>query len=192
MSDALRRFIKPVLFLCLMFLPACVHASDGAARPDTWARPLSAPGLKNFHRVSENVYRGAQPGREGFEQLKKLGVRTVLNLREHHSDEELIAGLEFRYVHLPVSTTSPDTNLFERIIRILSDTEAGPVFVHCKHGSDRTGAAVALYRIRRQGWPENEAIHEMTRGGYGYHFFFKDIVKLVRVLSAPAGEDTAR
>lgn len=192
MSDAMSRVRRPVLFLCLMLLPAYVHASDGAARPDTWARPLSAPWLKNFHRVSENVYRGAQPGREGFEQLKKLGVRTVLNLREHHSDEESMEGLEFRYIHLPVSTTSPDTNQFEQIIRILSDTAAGPVFVHCKHGSDRTGAAVALYRIRRQGWPADDAIREMTRGGYGYHFFFRDIVKLVRELSAPTGDGVGR
>src|SRR3712207_3969440 len=38
--------------------------------------------IKNFGRVNENFYRGAQPDAEGFAELKKLGVKTVIDLRE--------------------------------------------------------------------------------------------------------------
>ena len=46
-----------------------------------WAERLELPGVPNLHRVSENLYRGAQPGAEGMKQLEKLGVKTVVNLR---------------------------------------------------------------------------------------------------------------
>ena len=43
----------------------------------------SVQGINNFHQVDEHVYRGAQPTSEGFEYLAKIGVKTVLDLREH-------------------------------------------------------------------------------------------------------------
>ena len=49
------------------------------------------PGIDNFHRVDEPVYRGAQPLEEGFEYLAKVGVKTVMDLRngkERTSAEE--------------------------------------------------------------------------------------------------------
>jgi protein tyrosine/serine phosphatase len=39
--------------------------------------------------------------------------------------------------------------------------------VHCAAGSDRTGYAVAFYRIWRQNWTLDAAIKEMEK--YGYH-----------------------
>ena len=44
----------------------------------------------------------------------------------------------------------------------------GPVLVHCKHGADRTGCIVALYRIVFQSWSKEAAIDEMHNGGYGF------------------------
>ena len=45
----------------------------------------------------------------------------------------------------------------------------GPFFVHCQHGSDRTGVCIAAYRIVVQGWTKQDAIREMTGGNYGFH-----------------------
>lgn len=38
-----------------------------------------------------------------------------------------------------------------------------------RHGSDRTGTMCALYRIAVQGWSKEDAIREMTAGGFGFH-----------------------
>ncbi len=38
--------------------------------------------LPNFHRVNENLYRGAQPKQGGIERLAHLGIKTIINLRD--------------------------------------------------------------------------------------------------------------
>lgn len=57
-----------------------------------------------------------------------------------------------------------------------------PVVVHCWHGSDRTGAVVAAYRILKQGWSKEQAISEMVNGGYGFHLIYWDIVEVLQQL----------
>jgi hypothetical protein len=50
---------------------------------------------------------------------------------------------------------------------------AVPWFVHCHHGSDRTGMMVAVYRAVVQGWPMDKAIDEMINGGFGFHEIYR-------------------
>lgn len=38
--------------------------------------------------------------------------------------------------------------------------------MHCEHGVARTGVAVALWRIERQGWAPARAVEEMIASGY--------------------------
>jgi protein tyrosine/serine phosphatase len=53
----------------------------------------------------------------------------------------------------------------DRILRILGDPESGPVYVHCRRGSDRTGAVIACHRIVNEGWTAEEAIAEARKLG---------------------------
>ena len=41
----------------------------------------ASEGLPNFGRVSNVLFRGAQPDERGLENLKRLGVATIINLR---------------------------------------------------------------------------------------------------------------
>ena len=68
-----------------------------------------------------------------------------------------------------MKTWHPETEDVVRFLRIVSDPERAPVLVHCQHGADRTGAMSALYRIMVQGWSQEEALREMTEGGYNFH-----------------------
>src|SRR4051812_39872437 len=71
----------------------------------------SAPGIKNFYEVNQHVYRGAQPSDEGFRHLASIGVKTILNLREHDSrsaaEERLVSSLGMRYVNVPMTGLTP-------------------------------------------------------------------------------------
>lgn len=58
----------------------------------TWAERLEIAGVPNFHKVSEKLYRGGQPTAEGMQQLEKLGIKTIINLRSFHSDRDEIKG----------------------------------------------------------------------------------------------------
>lgn len=139
------------------------------ARPATWAQPLAAAGLKNFHKVSPNLYRGARPTPEGIAQLKALGVKTVVNLEVFHRDENMLAGTGMGLVNISFKALHPEREDMVRFLKVVTDPNLTPVFVHCMHGSDRTGTMCAVYRIAVQGWSKPEAIDEMLQGGFGFH-----------------------
>ena len=67
-----------------------------AERPATWAQPVKATALKNFHRVTPQIYRSAQPDAAGMRELEKLGVKTVINLRDFNDDEKEARGTKRR------------------------------------------------------------------------------------------------
>jgi len=144
------------------------------------------PGCSNLHKVSDSLYRGAQPTREGFENLKKLGIKTVINLRGHHSDEDLLAGTGLDYKPIPMDTWEVTPDKVLAFLRIAADPNAAPVFVHCQHGSDRTGIMVAAYRTIIQEWNRDRAIREMTHGGFGFHPLWTELPAMLRKLDIEA------
>lgn len=130
----------------------------------------SANGIKNFYQVDEHVYRGAQPTDEGFQYLAKIGVKTVIDLREtderSKAEEGAVVAAGMKYVNVPMTGLTPPTDAeISKILGFLEDASAGPVFVHCKRGADRTGAVIAAYRIDHDHWENGRALSEaMSRG----------------------------
>jgi protein tyrosine phosphatase (PTP) superfamily phosphohydrolase (DUF442 family) len=165
---------------------AAGQESPEGVRPATWAQPLSRPGLPNFYKISDDLYRGEQPTAAGFAELKKMGIKTVVNLRALHSDpgEKVDMGLDVE--HIEVEPWNLDETDVVRFLRIVTDKSCTPVFVHCQHGSDRTGTMSAAYRIVVQGWSKDEAIREMTRGGFGYHEGWENLQTFLRQLDVGA------
>lgn len=137
-------------------------------------------GLSNFAKVSDVLYRGAQPTKEGFAELKKLGVKTIINLRAKHSDEELIKGLDLNYFSIPINTWDLDNRHTARFLSIVMDKANQPIFVHCQHGSDRTGTMVAVYRVYAQKWKPEEAIKELP--AFGFHKIWVNLKKYLKNL----------
>ncbi|MHC4638501.1 MAG: fused DSP-PTPase phosphatase/NAD kinase-like protein [Planctomycetota bacterium] len=143
------------------------------------ARALELPGLGNCYKVSENLYRGAQPTREGFRQLKALGIKTVINLRSFHSDRDDISGIGLAYEHIYMKAWHAEAKEIIRFLKIVTDPNKTPVFVHCQHGADRTGTMCAIYRIAVEGWPKEKAIEEMTEGPYGFHEIWSNLINYI-------------
>ena len=48
-------------------------------------------GLPNFAEVSPNLFRGGQPGVDGLEALKKMGVSVVIDMRGTKSSHQQLA-----------------------------------------------------------------------------------------------------
>jgi protein tyrosine phosphatase (PTP) superfamily phosphohydrolase (DUF442 family) len=146
---------------------ASAAPSLGAPDASSTLRPRDdLPGLSNFARVSEVLYRGAQPTAEGFRTLKKMGIKTVINLRSSHSDRPLLAGTGLQYVHIRALAWHPEDEDIAQALRIIRDPAHQPVFVHCQHGADRTGVTIAAYRIVEQGWTTSMASAELP----SFHF----------------------
>lgn len=125
----------------------------------------SAPGIQNFDRVDAHVYRGAQPTADGFQYLAKLGVKTIIDLREAGSrskaEERLVTELGMKYVNVPMGGfTPPSEAQINKILALLEDGTTGPVFVHCRRGADRAGTVIAAYHIDHDGWDNARALQD--------------------------------
>jgi protein tyrosine/serine phosphatase len=142
------------------------------------ASPKDLPGLANFAQVSPALYRSAQPTREGFKRLKKLGVKTIVSLRTLHSDRDDLEGLGLNYARISFKPWHAEDEDVVKFLKIVTNPEYQPVLVHCKHGSDRTGTMVALYRVYEQGWPKKVALSELPR--FGFHKVWANLKRYFR------------
>lgn len=147
-----------------------------------WARRIEKPGLPNLHRVTADLYRGAQPTAEGFRELKAMGIKTVVNLRSFHSDRDELGDTGLGYEHITTKAWHAEDKEVVRFLKIVTDKERTPAFVHCQHGADRTGTMCAIYRVAVCGWSKEEAIAEMTEGGFGFHRVWGNLVRYLREL----------
>lgn len=184
-----KKSLKPLFIFLVIVITISFTALDPGYsetivdRPGTWATPIARNGLPNFFKVSGTLYRGAQPTKEGFPELKKMGIKTIVNLRKYHTDEKFIKGMGFDYFQIPTNTSRPLKDHYQKFLDIVNNPDLQPVFVHCHYGADRTGTAVALYRITVQKWAAEEAIRELQEGGYNYHSIYKEIIKFIRNFS---------
>ena len=174
MKSVLR--VLSILILLSGVLNGCKKSpssSPGGAETDpgqfTTAEKLDLPGCGNLYKVSKTLYRGEQPTAEGFKELEKLGIKTVLNLRSLHSDKDELEGTQLDYEHIRMEAWDPEPEEVEAFLKIATDPEKQPVFVHCMHGADRTGTMVAVYRMVAEGWDKEKAIDEMRKGPFGFH-----------------------
>jgi len=115
-----------------------------------------------------------------MKKLKEMGVKTVVNLRSSHSDSDELGDTGLGYEHIDMEAWHPRQEELIRFLKIATDPEKTPVFVHCQHGSDRTGTMCAVYRIAVCGWSKDEAIDEMTKGGFGFHGAWDNLVEYLR------------
>ncbi len=161
---------------------ACQAEDPAPERPATWAQPLELKGVPNLFKVNERLYRSAQPTAEGMAELKKLGIKTVLNLRSFHSDRDEIGELDLNSQHISMLAFYPQRQEAVDFLKLVSAADNQPLLVHCQHGADRTGAMIALYRVAIEGWSKEEALREMTDGGYGFHAVWFNLPMWIRDL----------
>ncbi len=153
------------------------------------AQPLSAvdapkPELKNqakadlpnFHQVHPYLYRGGEPTSQGLKALKDKGIKTIIDLRaetpmsRQERKEAKTLGLD--YINLPMSDKAPTDKQVKTFIdttRLARDNSA-PVFVHCAHGSDRTGCLIGIWRVTEDNYSYDQAYKEMRKYWFGPKF----------------------
>jgi protein tyrosine phosphatase (PTP) superfamily phosphohydrolase (DUF442 family) len=162
------------LRLFLTSLAAASALAQEAAKPaeaEKFARPMEVVGLPNLHQVTPQLYRSAQPYPEGFAALEKMGIRTVISLRNDMSDAEVAVGTKLKLVHVPMGFNGVDEAAVARVLALLGKKEEGPFLVHCQMGVDRTGVVMAMWRNTVQGWKRADAVAEMKAKGLNFEEF---------------------
>jgi tyrosine-protein phosphatase SIW14 len=192
--------LLPLTLLLISVVPQ-VHAQD-TSQPITpsvmssaYGEKLKIHGVPNPGKINDGLYRGAQPNEQGLEELKKLGITTIVDLRAEDRgksewERQQAEKLGMRFVHIPIAGFAAPTN--EEVAQFLSlfrDSQQ-KVFVHCLLGEDRTGVFVATYRMSVQKWPVAQAMREMNT--FGFNSFWHPAMKAfvrdfpARLTSAPA------
>ena len=136
--------------ICVSIFLSCFFLFGGTV----FAFPISVRN-HNFGVVEEGVlYRSAQPGEKFLERvIKERGIKTIVVLRggvlEHEREISEKHGITIH--HLPMTVSAfPSEKTVEAFLAIMDDPKNHPVLVHCKHGADRAGLMVALYRLEIQ------------------------------------------
>jgi protein tyrosine/serine phosphatase len=171
---SLSRRVTPLLAICLL----CALATSGLARDKKSdssekashenhpSKETTTPkvGIENFGKVTDFLYRGAQPRVEDYRALAGIGVKTIIDLRndpkEYAQSGAENAGL--KYINFPLSDTDyPSSDTAEKFLNLVNDQTLWPVYIHCAGGRHRTGIMTAVYRITNEGWDIDRAYTEM-------------------------------
>ncbi len=132
--------------------------------------------IKNFGKMDDRFYRGAQPNEQDYKDLKALGIRTVVDLTDSPKSYERrdVEALGMRYVNIPMSDSEyPKQASIDAFLKLVNDPSTGKFYAHCAGGRHRTGVMGAVYRFNVNHWTYDQAYAEMknydfyTRFGHG-------------------------
>jgi len=138
----------------LTFIAAAAHAQV--------TKPTVA-GVTNFAKLESTIACGGATTPEGVAELKKLGYKAIINLRQAtengaNVEAEAAAAKEagVTFVHLPLNGQSPDPAVVDRFLVAVQEPANQPLFVHCGVGN----RAAALWMVKRMvvdGWDAEKA-----------------------------------
>lgn len=141
-------------------------------------------------KVSESLYRGPRP--QDLGALKEAGFDCLISLQsgvyellhEDHRESQFPCEYGLAFYSIGLSDFAPPT--VEQVKLIISKIKKHQkVYIHCKHGVDRTGVVVACYRVAEQGFAPKTAIDEMFAMGFHkfpYLLWMPQIKKLLRTI----------
>lgn len=178
--------VRGISFVCLLAVlsaPASLYARNDAGDhqpPTRYARKIEIHGISNAGKVSAFLYRGSQPKPQAIDELKELGIDTIVDLRgERHGlmvrERKHAQSLGMRFVNIPGSGWSAPTDAqLVQFFTLMGEKPRRHVFVHCWLGGDRAGVFLAAYRIAFDGWTPEQALHEMHM--FHFHGFWHPVM----------------
>jgi len=174
------QFSSPAFVLAILlhfssapFQHSAFPASAASSSPISFAQKVSVTGVPNMGKISDHLFRGAQPDISNLAELRNLGITTIVDLRSesfHTRDLERARAesLGMRFVSIPVAGFSnPTSAQVAQFFSLLRQTPPENVFIHCHFGEDRTGVFIAAYRIAFEKWSADQALSEMD--AFGFH-----------------------
>ncbi|HSE40262.1 MAG TPA: dual specificity protein phosphatase family protein [Acidobacteriota bacterium] len=191
------KYTKTVLFFLLLLIPYFSWSEESVdGHAESWGqiqhekvsaeipkKNWSSIKVKNFGRIDEQYFRGAQPKNHDYEDLAALGIKTVITLTNSDTDPNekvMVENAGMKYYQIPMDSHTPpaDSQLAE-FLRLVNDPESYPVYVHCAAGKHRTGVMTAIYRMTKYRWTADQAYKEMKKYKFGLSFFHPKLKKYI-------------
>lgn len=126
--------------------------------------------MRRFQQVAPGILRGGAPDQKDLQLLKDVwNVKRIISLDAGVANKisESCKKLGIEHIVIPIEsdTITTSINYLKRNIKSLLSTNT-PVYIHCFHGKDRTGLAIALWRVAN-GWSCDAALREARSFGFG-------------------------
>jgi uncharacterized protein (TIGR01244 family) len=110
------------------------------------------PGITNFSRVETTIACGGATAPEAMPEIKKLGFKSVINLRQASEQGANIAEGEAAakaagliYVHIPFDAAKADPAVADKFVAEVTKPANTPAYVHCASAN----RAAAMWMIKR-------------------------------------------
>ncbi|CAZ98473.1 dual specificity protein phosphatase family protein [Zobellia galactanivorans] len=175
--------VSAFIFLSLISL---AFSLPNKALQEGVSEKIDSNHFHNLYQVSDGLYRSEQPSKKGMKEVEALGIKSILNLRRHKTNEKKLKDSDLHLDRIPLKAALlNEEDVFTALSLI--DRAEKPLLVHCWHGSDRTGAIVAAYRMVFDNWSKERAIAEFTEDRFGYHKSrFPNLITLLKDLNVKA------
>lgn len=160
-----------------LFAPAALAAAKEASSSNS-LEPYECGDVDRIHTL-DKFFLASQPAPNDFEQAKKGGIRTVINLRHPEetdfNEKDIVTTMGMAYHNVPWNGPEELTpEVFEKTRKLLRTAER-PILLHCS-SANRVGAVWIPFRALDMGVPLEQAVQEAKTIG----------------LKSPAYEEKAR
>ena len=124
--------------LLTLFVAAILSIATPVFAQNEANEKFSGLRLKNFGRVSDTYFRGAQPQGQDYSDLAKVGIKAVINLigdEPEPNEKNMVEKAGMKYFAIPMTThEAPTAEKLSEFLRIVNDSGNQPVYVHCVGG----------------------------------------------------------
>ncbi len=146
---------RPLVMLLLCWVVGCAQAEreqpatsavleDSVPSAPREPQRLESQALPNLVQVHDQVFSGGLPeGELAFEELARMGVRSIVSVDGAKPDVEMARAYGMRYVHLPHGYDGIPPARAESLAKAVSELQ-GPIYIHCHHGRHRSPAAASV------------------------------------------------
>ena len=150
-------------------LIGCQRAADVVA-DSVQPTKLETEHIPNAVRLHEKVISGGLPEDENaFQELKALGIKTIVCVDGAKPDTEMASRFGMRYVHLPHGYDGISSQRAQELAKAVRDLE-GPIYIHCHHGKHRSPAAASVACVGAGLIPPGEALTALEIAGTGKEY----------------------
>jgi len=131
-------------------------------------KPYKLGDVARIH-VFEDIYLASQPKPEDFAQAKRIGVKTVINLRhaaeiKDFDEKQVVESEGMIYINIPFLDPAELTDTVFDMVRKHLKSAVRPILLHCA-SANRVGAVWLPYRVLDGGLIYDEALAEAKTVG---------------------------
>jgi len=144
-------------------IPTALHAQQ--------VTKAAVPGVTNFSKLETTIACAGATPPEAIPELKKMGYKSVVNLRPATEQganipegEAAAKAVGLTYIHIPFNAASPDPAAAEKFLTEIVKPANNPAFVHCA-SANRAAAMWLVKRIALDKWDTEKASAEAAALG---------------------------